>query len=141
MITAWRKQMKQWILCLGLILIIPVSQADTADSILGKYKNEASQVSGFQGFSAAHGEAFFKTKHGHDWSCSTCHTEDPTNPGKHEKTGKVIKPMAPSVNPERFSDLAKVEKWFKRNCNDVLDRACTAQEKGDVMSYLMSLKK
>ena len=46
--------------------------------------------------------------------------------------------MAPAANPERFSETKKVEKWFKRNCNDVLDRECTAQEKGDVMSYLMA---
>ena len=49
--------------------------------------------------------------------------------------------MAPAANPQRFSDAAKVEKWFKRNCNDVLGRACTAQEKGDVLAYLMSLAK
>jgi hypothetical protein len=34
-----------------------------------------------------------------------------------------------------------VEKWFKRNCNDVAGRACTALEKGDVLTYLLSLKK
>jgi len=51
--------------------------------------------------------------------------------------------MAPSANPQRFADAAdaaKVEKWFKRNCADVLKRACTAQEKGDFMAYLLSVK-
>ena len=42
---------------------------------------------------------------------------------------------------ERFTRPDKVEKWFRRNCNDVLGRACTASEKGDVLAYLMSLGK
>ena len=49
--------------------------------------------------------------------------------------------MAPAANPQRFTDAAKVEKWFRRNCKDVLGRACSAQEKGDVLAYLMSLAK
>jgi len=48
--------------------------------------------------------------------------------------------MSPNVNSERFVDQAKVEKWFKRNCNDVLGRECTAQEKADVLSWLMTVK-
>ena len=47
--------------------------------------------------------------------------------------------MAPAVNPARFTRAAKVDKWFKRNCNDVLGRACTAQERGDVLAYLMTV--
>ncbi|MGZ3790026.1 MAG: DUF1924 domain-containing protein, partial [Bacteriovorax sp.] len=35
---------------------------------------------------------------------------------------------------------AKVQKWFKRNCNDVLERVCTPQEKGDFVKYMMSIK-
>jgi hypothetical protein len=30
-----------------------------------------------------------------------------------------------------------VEKWFTRTCQDVLGRACTAQEKGDFITYMM----
>jgi hypothetical protein len=44
------------------------------------------------------------------------------------------------VNSERFIDHVKVEKWFKRNCNDVLARECAAQEKADVLSWLMTVK-
>ena len=91
-------------------------------------------------FSAQRGERFFKATHGNDWSCASCHTENPLAPGKHAKTGKPIAPLAPAANPKRFTDAAAVEKWFRRNCNDVLGRACTAQEKGDVTQYLMSLK-
>ncbi len=94
----------------------------------------------FAGFSAQRGEQFFKSQHGRDWSCASCHTQNPTQQGKHAQTGKTISPLAPAANAQRFSDAAKVEKWFRRNCNDVLARECTAQEKGDVMQYLTSLK-
>jgi hypothetical protein len=73
-------------------------------------------------------------------SCATCHTDHPKSAGRNEKTGKEILPLAPAANRERFADSAKVEKWFKRNCQDVLERACTAQEKGDFVSYLLSIK-
>lgn len=95
----------------------------------------------FAGFDAARGEQFFKSRHGSDWSCSTCHTDDPTAEGKHVVTKKTIKPMAPAANPARFTNPAKVAKWFKRNCKDVVGRECTAQEKGDVLTYLLSLKR
>jgi mono/diheme cytochrome c family protein len=96
--------------------------------------------SAFGGFSAQRGEALFKTTHGGEWSCASCHTANPVVPGKHAKTGKPIAPLAPAANAERFTDTAAVDKWFRRNCNDVLGRACNAQEKGDVLQYLMSLK-
>jgi uncharacterized protein DUF1924 len=95
---------------------------------------------GFGGFSAQRGETLFKATHGGEWSCSSCHTANPLAQGKHARTGKPIAPLAPAANPERFTDAATIDKWFRRNCNDVLARACTAQEKGDVMQYLMSLK-
>ena len=91
-------------------------------------------------FSARRGEAFFKSTHGSEWSCSSCHTSNPLAAGKHARTGKSIAPLAPATNPERFTDSSVVDKWFRRNCNDVLGRACTAQEQGDVLQYLMSLK-
>jgi mono/diheme cytochrome c family protein len=94
----------------------------------------------FGGFSAQRGEAFFKATHGAEWSCASCHTGNPLAAGKHAKTGKPIAPLAPAANAVRFTDAATVDKWFRRNCNDVLGRACTAQEKGDVLQYLMSVK-
>jgi hypothetical protein len=96
--------------------------------------------SAFTGFSAQRGERFFKDAHGGDWSCASCHGANPLAAGKHARTGKPIAPLAPGANAERFADAAAVDKWFRRNCNDVLGRACTAQEKGDVLQYLMSLK-
>ena len=55
--------------------------------------------------------------------------------------GKAFSPLAPAANPGRFRNVAKVEKWFKRNCLDVLKRACTPEEKGDVLTYLLSVGK
>ncbi len=69
-------------------------------------------------------------------SCASCHTEDITVPGKHIKTSKLIEPMAPSVNPQRFTDNRKIEKWFKRNCKWTMGRECTAQEKADILLFL-----
>ena len=131
----------------GLALIAIVSMlsqaayAETPNEILASIQQEAASTPGFQGFSAARGENFFKNRHGNDWSCSSCHTDNPAATGKHAKTGKIIQALAPSANAERFTNPKKVDKWFKRNCNDVLDRACSAQEKGDVLSYLLTLKK
>ncbi|MCU7931323.1 MAG: DUF1924 domain-containing protein [Candidatus Thiodiazotropha sp. (ex Codakia rugifera)] len=68
--------------------------------------------------------------------CSDCHGADLTKVGRHAKTGKRIEPMAPSVNPQRFKDPKKIEKWFKRNCKWTWGRVCTAQEKGDFLRYL-----
>ena len=90
--------------------------------------------------SFARGEQFFNTKHGKEWSCASCHENPPNHDTKHIVTGKVIKPLSPSVNSERFVDQVKVEKWFKRNCNDVLARECTAKEKADVLAWLMTVK-
>lgn len=118
------------------------ARAETVNDIMATITSDAKQSnSAFSGFSAARGESFFKTKHGSEWSCSTCHTENPAALGKHAKTSKDIQPLAPSANAERFTDESKVAKWFKRNCKDVLDRVCTPQEKGDVLAYLMTVKK
>jgi hypothetical protein len=135
--------MSRVLLSLGLVIATvftsQLAHAETPTEILDMIKKDASRTPGFQGFSAAHGENFFKVKHGGEWSCSSCHTDNPAAQGKHAKTDKLIKPLAPAANPERFSDVAKVAKWFKRNCKDVLERECTAQEKGDVLTYLMAV--
>lgn len=123
------------------VLAPGLAQAENANDFLRQYEAAARQLPGFGGFSAQRGASFFRATHGRDWSCASCHTEDPTTPGKHAKTDKPIAPLAPAANTERFTRPDKVEKWFKRNCNDVLGRTCTAQEKGDVLSYLASLKK
>jgi hypothetical protein len=117
------------------------SRAETPQFFLDEYQQAAkSQNPGFKGFSVAAGERFYRNKHGGDWSCASCHTDNPAAIGKHVVTGKLIQPMSPSANPERFSDAAKVNKWFKRNCNDVLKRECTPEEKGNLLTYLITVK-
>jgi hypothetical protein len=44
--------------------------------------------------------------------------------------------MAVSSNPARFTDPAQVEKRFDRDYPNVLGRVCTAEEKGDFITYL-----
>ena len=97
-------------------------------------------VAAKQPASVARGEKFFTSQHGKEWSCASCHGVPPTKEGKHASTDKSISPLAPAFNAKRFTDEAKVNKWFKRNCNDVLSRECTSLEKADVMAYLNSLK-
>lgn len=86
------------------------------------------------------GRQFFVTKHGGEWSCASCHGESPTRSGRHASTGKVLEPLAPAFNPKSLTDTARVDKWFRRNCKDVLSRECTAGEKADVLAWLNSLK-
>ncbi len=88
----------------------------------------------------ARGQQFFTSRHGHEWACTSCHGAMPTGNGQHAATGKTIAPLAPAFNPARFTDTAKVEKWFRRNCGDVVGRECTAAEKADVLSWLISIK-
>lgn len=116
-------------------LAIALPLAASANAILDGYQAETKGT-----FSAAAGEKLYKTVGPNQLSCASCHTDSPKNVGKHAKTNKAIDPMAPSVNPKRFTDAAQVEKWFKRNCNDALGRACTTQEKGDFVSYMLSVK-
>jgi hypothetical protein len=73
-------------------------------------------------------------------SCTACHTDNAKAVGSHVRTNKSIDPLAPVAQKDRFTDPAKVEKWFKRNCNDVLGRACSAQEKADFTAYMISIK-
>ena len=117
------------------------AHAETPQNFLDTFAQESkAQNPSFKGFSAKAGESFYKNKHGGDWSCSSCHTDNPSAEGKHAVTGKVIQPLSPNANPSRFTDAAKVNKWFKRNCNDVLKRECTPEEKGNLLTYLLSVK-
>ncbi len=93
----------------------------------------------FGGFSAARGQALFlatsKTARPDTPSCTTCHTTDPTKVGR-TRAGKEIGPMALSAKPDRYSVMADTEKWFARNCDSVLMRACTPMEKGDFITFM-----
>lgn len=119
----------------ALLLLSAGAQAEAPRDFLARFEKEA----GASG-SADRGARLFTTKQGGEWSCASCHTERPTQAGRHAKTDKPITALAPAANPERFTDAAKVEKWFRRNCNDTFNRVCSAQEKADVMAWLLAQK-
>lgn len=94
-------------------------------------------------FTAEAGRQFYlvrRTWQSGDFTCSGCHTEDPRKEGKHITTKMPIKPLAPVANPERFTDIQKVEANFTAHCMDLHERDCRAHEKGNLIAYLMSVK-
>jgi Domain of unknown function (DUF1924) len=122
--------------CAALLTASLAAVAAPVDDLLQEYRAQ-----GGKEFSAAAGEKlwhqnFKDAKSGEDRRCDVCHTRDLRATGKHAVTGKAIKPLAPSVNPERLADKSKIEKWLERNCKWTLGRSCTPQEKGDVLSFL-----
>ena len=124
------------LVCIFLSCLCANAWALDAITLEKQYVSQANQAS-----SVVRGDKFFQAKHGKDWSCASCHKSPPTTDGQHASTNKTIAPLAPAFNAKRFTDEAKVNKWFKRNCHDVLGRECTPLEKADVMAYLNSLKK
>ena len=120
------------------IMASPMAMASPAtDTLLSKYKSEGvSKIDSQKGKTDWTKES--KGEDGEPISCSTCHGSDITKAGKHRKTHKVIEPMSIRVNPERFTDEKKIEKWFKRNCNDTWGRECTSQEKADFLTFLLA---
>jgi mono/diheme cytochrome c family protein len=134
------------ILLLAVALLFPAGSAtaDPArDAILTDLAVQAKQAyATFAGFSADRGAAFFRaTQAGGDPktpACAACHTDNPKLPGQNAKTGKPIEPMAVSANPARFTNKDDVEKWFRRNCKEVVGRECTPLEKGDFITFMAS---
>ena len=114
--------------------------AATPAEILAGYQSEATrQAAGFQS-SAARGAEFYARRFNVSAkmsACTSCHTDSPAQPGRHAVTDKAIKPLAPNANAERFSDPAKVEKWFRRNCTEVVGRECSTAEKADFLAFLI----
>lgn len=131
------------ILVLALSGMALAASAETPQQILQTYAAEAaSQLPGFRP-SAARGAAFFQRRFAVSDkmpACLSCHTENPAAAGRHAVTGKTIRPLAPSADAERLSDPARVEKWFGRNCKEVVGRACTPAEKADFMQFLAEVR-
>ncbi len=129
---------------------ITAKQSEVVKQLLTTYEAKAKEDSQkkaksaqFKAFTVEAGREFYlkrRTWQSSDPTCSNCHTEDPTKPGKHAETGKLIKPLAPAANPERFTDVAKIEKNFSEHCVDMMGRNCEAAEKGNFLTYLMSVK-
>ncbi len=117
------------------VALAPAAHATSAGDQLAGYSAAAGSLP-----APARGQALFATRQGREWSCASCHGSVPTQGGKHASTGKPIEPLAPAANVQRFTDAAKTEKWFRRNCNDVIGRECSAAEKADVLAWLITLK-
>ena len=130
------------LLALVLSLHSLVVRAGPLETQLAAYATAARAASpAFAGFSAARGEQLHVTRFGQGKpdtpACTSCHGSDPRAAGM-TPAGKRIDPMALSASPGRYADPAKVEKWFKRNCNEVLGRECTPLEKGDWLTFVSS---
>jgi len=127
----------------ALLLASLACHAETPQQIRQTYATEAAgQQAGFTP-SAKRGEAFFRQRFANNDKmpgCFSCHTGNPLNAGQHAVTGKNIRPLAVAANAERFSDPAKVEKWFGRNCKEVVGRACTPAEKADFVAYMSEVR-
>jgi cytochrome c553 len=123
------------VLMVSCAAVASVARAAAPTDLLADYTRQAGAPA-----VPARGQQLFTTPHGRDWSCASCHGAVPTQTGRHASTAKPIDAMAPAFNAPRFTDAAKSEKWFRRNCNDVVGRECTAGEKADVLAWLLSLK-
>lgn len=130
------KNISAMLMVLGL-LAAPVAFATPAsDSLLAQYKSEGAGKA--DPAKAKQDWTREVTVDGEKMSCATCHGSDFSKSGKHHRTGKVIEPMSSKVNPERYTEVKKIEKWFKRNCKDAWGRECTAQEKADFLTFLLA---
>jgi len=143
------------------------SLADTREEILENYAVRArAEDTSFSGFSAERGEAFYREPHvikgAGVWSCASCHLKDPRysvrahrtdipcrachvindweHPDPKHAKKRVIDPFAPSANPMRLTDAHRVDSFLKLNCLLLMQRECTAREKGDVIAYLLTIE-
>lgn len=125
----------------GLMLLSAHASADSPAGFMARYAQEAGVA--VTTLSPTRGEALYRGEHpgknGVMQSCANCHTANPKQAGQ-TRVGKRIEPLAPVANPRRLTDAAQVEKWFRRNCTDVLQRECSAQEKGDFIAWLNQIK-
>lgn len=113
------------------------AQTTTPADLLAGYVKQAGAPA-----SPERGQKFFTTNFGKTmgFSCASCHGANPTGVGKDQVTDKPIRPLAPATNFSRFTDKTRADNAFLLNCRDVLERPCTAAEKADVLSWLISLK-
>lgn len=122
------------LLAIGLLVTaasVPAHAAtESVEQLLQQY-----QAAGAGSFSAERGQTLWSTAV-KGRSCSHCHTQDPTAQGQHQKTKKPILALAPSVNDKRLEKTKTIQKWLKRNCKWTLGRECSAQEKGDFLTWL-----
>ena len=131
--------MKNTLIVVAGVAALALSAAGSAgprEDLLSRYAAAAKSA----GFTAERGRALhtriFASGKPDTPACTTCHGKNTRSAGR-TLAGKPIDPVAVSAAPGRYTDPAKVEKWFTRNCNEVLGRECTAQEKGDWLTYMV----
>jgi len=112
--------------------------AATPAGLMDGYARDAMRSTPNFAPSAERGKNFFAR----DWGvsrkmprCQSCHGSDLTKNGKHIITGKRIAPLSPGADADRFTDSSKAEKWFRRNCKEVVGRECSAAEKADLIKF------
>jgi cytochrome c peroxidase len=129
---------------LGLATFSANADVTNAEKLATKYYSIAKEINpDFKAPSVADGKTFFNrqfTVKGKKIACASCHTSNPADEGTHIVTGKTIRPLSPSVNTKRFTDIDKVEEKFTEHCNDILGADCTAAEKSNFISYLITEK-
>ena len=157
--------MRIFLLVIGA-LYAGIGAATEPEDFLAAYAEQAKQADpAFKGFSAERGRAFYFRRHriddGSELSCASCHHADPRmetiahkgqfpcrachitlhKPSEGRSAIKrQIPPLAPSANPDRFTREWNVEAWFGWNCKLLLKRECTAVEKGDLITWLLTIE-
>lgn len=121
-------------LAITVVAIVVSAPIAAATSSVQRLLNEYS-ATGITEFSAERGQALWTTAVD-GRRCSSCHTEDPRAQGRHQKTKKPIAALAPSINAKRLQKAKTIRKWLKRNCKWTFGRECSAQEKGDFLTWL-----
>ena len=159
--------MKRFAVIAALFLWSGALLADTPEQILERYAELALQEDpAFAGFSTEHGHELYFQKRVLPVvgaiNCASCHMADPReeiiahrskvlcrqchvindSEHPHPKDAKLrkIAPLAPSANPRRLTNFDHVEAFLKPNCEMVFGRVCTAKEKGDVLSWIISIE-
>ncbi len=134
---------------LSLFLIFSFIEAKELNSSMQQYMEELKieakkENPAFSEFDYTSGKKIFTTEHigkrGKLISCVTCHSNNLSNNGININTNKTIEPLSPYTSALRFTSVKEVKKWLKRNFGDVYNRVGTAQEKGDVITYIINKK-
>ena len=166
MARRWRAT-SGWIALAVTGCLAGVASGETPEQIAERYAVQAREADpSLEGFSAEQGHAFYLEKHPlmgvGAVSCASCHRKDPReqvrahrvdilcrachvindadHPDPKSAKKRFIEPFAPHANPERFRDYAHVEKFFHTNCMMMLKRDCTAREKGDLLTWLLTVE-
>ncbi len=148
-------------------ITVASANAGSPQQLLERYAQDAlAEDARFDGFSAHRGREFYHAAHPvpviGEISCASCHLLDPRrsilrhrtkipcrachvideteHPNPTEAKKRIIEAFAPVSNARRFTDYAKVEKWFKLNCRYLLKRDCSAREKGDLIAWLLTFE-